>query len=268
MPGSIFRDTLRADWRQMLYWGIGMGFFGAFLLIAIPNVEALQTYAQLVEVLPESMRQMVGLGDIATLTTPEGFIAFGFFGYGILVFAIYAVLAGLSVTANDEDDGIMDVVLSLPIPRWRLVVEKVLAYVVISVGIIIMAFVMMLIGTLFSSLDPDMGRLVASGINLVPATLLMLAITVFFSAVMRRKSMATMIAAGIIIGSYFMNFIGEAATGTFGDVMGGLSFFNYYDNQGVMANGLDVGNVVLLLVVASVLFVGSVWAFNRRDVGL
>ena len=90
--------------------------------------------------MPPLLLQAFGMTDAAQLATPAGFLDFGFFSYMMLVLAAYAVIAGLSVTANEEDRGIMDVLLSLPIPRWRLVVERFLAYALILVLILVLTF--------------------------------------------------------------------------------------------------------------------------------
>ena len=42
---------------------------------------------------------------------------------------------GMRVTANEEDSGILDVVLSLPVRRWQVMVEKIAAYLVTIVMI-------------------------------------------------------------------------------------------------------------------------------------
>jgi len=178
------------------------------------------------------------------------------------------VTAGLNVTANEEDEGIMDELLSLPVPRWRVVLEKLAAYVVIVLGIVLVSFLGLWAGSQSSALEINMGRLVESTLNMIPAILLMLAFTVFIASVVRRKSTATAIAVIFIIASYFIDFLGGSASGTLADTLRAVSFFSYYDAAGVMKNGLDMGSTSLLLAVTAALVVGSVWAFNRRDVGV
>jgi hypothetical protein len=95
-----------------------------------------------------------------------------------------------------------------------------------------------------------------------------LGFTALAGAVFRSKGTATAVAAFFVIGSYVLNFLGLAASGTFLDKVKGLSFFNYYDHQGVILHGLSVGNVILLLVVTVICAGAAVWSFQRRDVGI
>lgn len=270
MSGTIFTETLRRNWRQILYWGLSLAVLGLYIAVVIPDVDALKQYAAVASNMPPALLQMFGMEDAASLATPEGFITFGFFGYTLLILAVYAVIAGLGVTANDEDAGILDVVLSLPVPRWRVVLEKLAAYMLVMIAIIGVSFLGLLAGTQTSPLlrEVNMGRLVEGTLNMIPSSLLMIAFTTFVTAVLRRKSTATAVAATFIIASYFVDFLGAAASESALSSVRVLSFFSYYDAQSVVTNGLNLGNAGLLLAVTALLVVGSVWAFQRRDVGV
>lgn len=268
MNGAIFIETLKRNWRQLFYWGIGVGILGYYIVAVIPNVDTLTQYTDLLNSMPPVMLQAFGMKDAAVMTTPEGFIAFGFLTYALLLLLVYAVLAGLNITANEEDDGILDLVLSLPVNRWRIVTEKFIAYSLIMLGIVLLSFVGLLIGMQATSLVLDTSVLFVSTLNMLPGLLLVMAITTFSSLVVRRKSTAIGLVIMFIITSYFINFIGNAASKTVAATFRAASFFAYADAQEVIANGFSIVNFMLLLGVSAALFVGSVWAFERRDVGV
>lgn len=270
MAGVIFTHTLRHNWRQILYWGIGVGLLGWGVAAIVQDVDVLKQYEAIAKNFPPALLQMFGAEDAAMLATPEGFITYGFFGYTLLVLAVYAVIAGLGVTANEEDAGIMDVLLGLPVARWRVVLEKLAAYMLIMVAIIAVSFVGLFIGAQMSPVvrDVNVARLAEGAFNMIPSALLMIAATTFLAAVMRRKNTATAIVAAFIVASYFVDFLGSAASGSALSNLRFVSFFNYYDPQAVLVNGLSLVNVALLLAVTVLLVAGSVWAFQRRDVGV
>lgn len=268
MSGVVFWNTLKSSWRGALYWGIGMGLLAYYILVIIPDMDALNQYADMAKALPPVLMQMLGVSDAASLLAPEGFIGFGFFGYGLLLLAVYAVTAGLNVTANEEDEGILDIVLSLPLARWRLVLERFAAYVLLTLLIIVIAMAGMWLGSQQSALNLNMGRLVEATLNMLPGILFMIALTIFVSVLVRRKAVATGIVAGIIAASYFLDFIGKAVINDIVQVLQKLSFYSYYDSGDVVINGLNTGNVIILLGLTVVLVAGALWLFNRRDVGL
>ena len=268
MAGAIFRETLRRHWRQMLYWGIGLGLLGFYVLVVIKDVDMLAQYASIVESMPPVLMQMFGVGDAAALATPEGFISFGFFSYTLLMLAVYAVMAGLNVTANEEEEGILDVLLAQPVPRWRVMAEKLLAYALATVGIVAMAFLFILAGIQAAGIPVSVGRMLEGSVNILPSTWLMIAFTAFAAVVFRRRGTAVMVASVFVIASYFINFLGEAASGSLANALRAVSFFNYYDPNAVMVSGLNAGSIALLLGVTAALAAGALWAFQRRDVGV
>jgi beta-exotoxin I transport system permease protein len=267
MSGTVFMETLRSKWRTMLYWGLGLAVYGFFITSFIQDANMLKQYSELVKTLPPAMMAMFG-ADAASMATPEGFLGLEFFSYSLLVTAIYAVMAGLDITANEEDAGIMDVLLSLPLARWRVIVEKFLAYTLMLVVVIGVMTLGLTIGNQASAIKIDSPKLLESGFNVLPGTLLMMAFTTFVAVLVRTKGTATGIAAVFVIGSYLLNSLGEAASGSIANQLRGISFFRYFDYNGVIQTGLNWGNIGLLLGVAVILFAGSLWLFDRRDVGI
>lgn len=269
MTGSIFSETLRRNWRQILWWGLGIGFLGLAIALIVPSSDMLKDFARALQTMPPSMLAMFGGEDAVSAATPEGFLNLIFFSYALLILAGYAVMAGLNVTANEEDGKIMDVLLSLPVPRWRLVLEKLLAYAVIVVGIVLLTFAGLWLGLQMTpTLAIDQGRLLETTMNLLPSTLLMLALTVLLTSLMRSKNAAAAIATIVIVGSYFVDSIGRQASASFANGLRLLSFYSYYDSTTVIRHGLNWSNVLVLAAVTAVLAAGGMWLFQRRNIGL
>ncbi len=268
MPGIIFAQTLRRNWRQAIYWGAGIALLGMYVIILVPNVDMLQQYAQLMESIPPLLIQAFGVSDVSEVATPEGFIAFGYFSYIMLVMATYGVMAGMNVTANEEDRGIMDVLLSTPVVRWRVVLEKLLAYLLIITGIVAVSFVGLWIGTLATpGLGLDAGKLLIGSLNLLPATFTVLAFTIFVGALMRSRGTALALAAIFVVGAYFIDFLGNAASETSAAALRAISFYSYYGGGDIMKTGLNWGNIAVLVAAGIVLVAAGVLLFQRRDIG-
>ncbi len=267
MPWSIFNETLRRNWRGMIYWGIGLGLLGFLIMIIIPNLDFLKQFENFLNTMPGIIKAL-GMDDAAQMATPEGFISAGYFGRVLLILAVYTVLAGLNITVNEEDAGIMDVLLSLPVPRWRIVLEKFAVYALMLVGIVALGFLGLFLGGISSAIQLDTQKLIISNINVLPSALLMLAFTTFVGTLFRRKNLAAAVAAFFIMVSYVLDLVGGLASVSPIARLRSISFFAYYDNAHVMQNGLNVGGVMLLLGLTVILVVASIWVFQRRDVGI
>ncbi len=269
MTGVVFMNCLRRNWRQGVYWGLGIALMGYYIIAVVPNVDMLQQYADLMAKMPPLLMKSFGLNDAAQLTTPGGFIGFGFFSYMLLVTATYAVVAGLAVTTSEEDRGIMDVLLSLPIPRWHIIIERFLAYTLIIVLMLLLSFAGLWIGQVTTpGLSLDLGRMGEGVINLLPSTLLVLAFTVLVGALARSRSLAVAAAAVFVVASYFIDFIGAAASETAAASLRVVSFYSWYNGGQIMFTGLEWGRVLPLLALAVVMLMGSLWFFERRDVSV
>jgi ABC-2 type transport system permease protein len=264
----MFRHILRRSVWPLLFWGAGAGVMAYLVVIIVPNVESLQQMAKLLETFPPALLEAFGAGEAKFLASPAGYLSLNLFSWILPVLAIYSILAGLAVTANEEDQGIMDIILSLPLNRWQIVVEKTLAYALIISGNVILTLAGLWIGVRQTpTMAVDTSRLMEASLNMIPSLLVVLAFTVLVSTLVRRNVAAGLASAFLIVG-YFIDLIGRAAPGTFLDKLRLVSFYTYHDNPGVMQHGLAWGNIVGLLIAAALMIAVSVWTFERRDVGV
>ena len=269
MSGAVFRETLHRTFGQTLLWAAGLGFLAMTIVLIVPTVD-MMAFVGLLEGMPEFMRSALGVGDNAmVITTPEGFVAVGFFGKLALILAAYPVVMGLHVTANEEEDGILDMLLSMPVARWRVVVEKLAAFALSIVVIAVVVFVGMWLGTVITAVTLDLGLMAQLVVNVLPVLLLILALTALAGAVLRRRRDALAAATVFVLGSFMLDTIGSMGAGSLAENLRYLSVFSAANAVSVIQNGgLPWATIALLLAIALALSGGAVWAFQRRDVGL
>lgn len=271
MTGITFLETLRRSWRGMVIWGIALALITWMQVIVVPDVDALGAMGDMLAALPPLVLSMLGTTDLEFLATAEGYLASQYFGIMLLIFGVYAVVMGLNVTINDEERGIMDVVMSLPITRTQLIIERAAAYALLLIGVILISFAGLMIGVYMTPVLAEgisMERMIIGTLNMIPGALVMLTFTVFVGATLRRRAAAGGLAAAFIVGSYFIDTLGRSATDSPFSTLRVLSFYSYYDGAGVIQNGLVIGNVALLLAVTVGLVALSLVYYRRRDIGL
>lgn len=270
MNGVIFLETLRRHWRQAIYWGLGLGIYAVYPFLVIPDRSGLEGYANLLDNFDPAMMRALGISDAAVFTTPEGFVGYAFFGFALLVMSVYAVIAGLNITANEEDRGIMDIFLSLPVPRWQVIVEKMLAYTVMIGLICLFSFGGLVLGVQLGSTDLAIStsNLLEGVLNIIPGTLLVLGFTTFVGVLVRRRSTAMAISGVFVVGSYLLDTIGRAANSNTADAIRQFSVFAHYNGTSVLTNGAPVGGAILLVVIGLMLFGVSTQLFERRDIAV
>jgi ABC-2 type transport system permease protein len=270
MVGSVFLETLRRNWRASLYWGVGIASYAVVALLILPNQEALQQYVGLMRTLPSGIMAAFGLEDVALIGTPEGFLGYSYFLYIVLVVAVYAILAGLNITANEEDSGVMDMVVSLPVNRWQIVIEKFTAYALLILLIILVGFIGLALGrSLNVNAEPvTINTLLTSSLNMFPSSLLVLAFTALVSVIVRRRSMAAGLAGSFVVVSYLLNALGAMVNNSVGDALSNISFFKHYDAMTVLLSGITWSTVIVMIVIALLMAAASVVLFQRRDIAV
>ena len=141
---------------------------GLLVVVMVPLFD-MQAMKELLESFPPLILAMVGVGgDLEVFATNEGFVAVGFFGKSALIFAAYPVVMGMRITSDEEDKGIMDMLLSLPLQRAQMVIEKFAAYAVSIVGVVALIYLGMELGVAVSGIELDMGRLTEVTFYLIP----------------------------------------------------------------------------------------------------
>ena len=268
MIGSVFVETYRQTWKQMLYWGLGLASLGLLVVLMVPLFD-MQDMKELLESFPPFVLAVIGVGsDLEVFATNEGFVAVGFFGKSALIFAVYPVVMGMRITADDEDSGIMDVLLSLPVQRMQLVVEKFAAYAVSIVGVVAMIYLGMHFGTAISGVELDMNKLTEVIFYLVPVMIFVMAVTMCIAAVARRRQMALGIVTAFVIASFMLQTIGAMAEDTIAEPISRISFFTYYNAAIIMTDGFVWAHIIGLAGLSLVLLFFSLYRYEQRDIGV
>ena len=271
MTGTIFAETLRRNWRMMLYWGIGMGAYALMITVAVLDDASLRQIMQVLDTMPGFLiKGLMGTADVEFMTSPDGYFAIKFFSLALVLYSVYAIMCGLAVTANDEESGVMDSFLSLPLPRWSVMVARSLAYAVLMLGVLAFSYIGIVIGAaLVPQMSYDLGHIGVTMFNLYPSMLFALGLTVLFGVLFRRRNVALGVTATVIATSYFLDFISSGAGPDSPlSALGYLSYFHYNNGVGVMQFGLEPVNMALLAGVAAVFLVLALWRFQKRDIGL
>lgn len=262
--GVIFRRSLvDARW-AILGWGIAIGLLSMFVIMLFPTMTQFEGLAELLE--SPIYKAFLGEGaDAAAFLTPQGFFAVYVVLFTPIYIAIYMVLLGLGATAGEEDRHTIDLILSTPTPRWQLVVEKGLAALVITIALLVINMLFCLLGV---AITPDMPltfeEILRGTLSMLPISLVFVGIALLLATLLKSRYLAGALTGLILLVAYMLTTLSEVATEALGTVKY-LSFFSYHRGVVIMMEGMQWGDFLLLCVVAIVLFVLAIGAFQRRD---
>jgi len=211
--------------------------------------------------LPPTLLALFGGGN---LSTPEGFYQIEIFGMmapaGIL---IATIAAGSRALAGEEQNRTMGILLSNPVSRSSVVMQKTVAMVVEGIAVGVSIFIGVWLGSIIGGLGMSAGNIAAASLL---ATLLGLAIgalALALSAATGRVRVAVYGAIGVALISHVLNAFLPLNAST--ESLTRWTPFGYYLNSDPLANGMDWWHGLVLLVLTVVLVGLAVVWFQRRD---
>jgi ABC-2 type transport system permease protein len=266
--GVIFRRALMDNMVAILSWGIGYSVVIVLVVILYPSMQQQGTL----------LAMLRGMGLLNSITTEfdveaivqlPGYLAVQALNWAPHVMAVFVVPQAMAAISGEERRGTLDLLLSAPIPRWRLFTEKTLAIIVSIFAILLIMWLSLFISTrLMPSAEMDSTRTIAVIWHIAPISLVMLMLTLFLSVALRNSRAAAGTAVGIIIASYFLRAIADISKTDFLLFLKNFSIFSYYRSIAVGAQGFQVSQDMVMLTLALVLFVMALLAFQRRDIGV
>lgn len=251
-------QELKFRWGNILGWGLGLCFFPLVYVGIYPSVA----------------EEMAGLADLeiyqamgVNLGTFSDWVASILVVFLPLVAAIYAIINGTGTLAGEEEDGRLEMLVTLPLPRWQIVLAKALAFSISSV--IIYLIVSLVSWGVFEAIK-DQIETSLSGLDLAlgvlagwPLVFAMGMLAIFLAAFCSRRRIASMIAAAVLVISYFGSNL--AASTPVLEPFEPFFLFTYLDGSGeALIAGQAAGDTLVLLGIGVVSLILAVVFFQRR----
>jgi ABC-2 type transport system permease protein len=248
----------------MIGWSLGLSVFTGYIIILYEDFAE-----QLAGFNIEDIAIYEILGDFGDFASFVGFVSAEVFTFLPVLLAVYAIINGTGTLGGEEDSGRLELIMTLPIPRWRLVVTKFLG---LAITILVILAIVGLVAVLaFNSLPDSVNTGSVEAADLFVATMAVWPLVLFFGTL------------SLFLGAFFPSRRSAAATATlvlligyFGNNLSGLiSFFvdikflfpfNYYSGRQVLLEGLVVEDALIMLGVSTLFLILAIVAFQRRNV--
>lgn len=182
----------------------------------------------------------------------------------MLLLGLYAAYTAASTVADDVEDGRIDVLLSLPVSRSKLL-GGTFAAILVPIGLVnAVVAVVVYAGTLAIGESIAATDLLVVHLLSVPYLLTTAGIGLLASVVFDRASIAQRVGMGTVFGLFLVE---SVVAGTDFAWLGGLSPTRYYDPTAILVRSeWDVAGAGILLAATLVFLVASNEYFRRKDV--
>ena len=243
-------------------WGLSLAVLGAYLMPFYDTLaEQQDALQQLVSSYPPEL--MAFFGDVGALFTPEGYLSLEYFSLMPVILGIFAVLAGSGLLSSDEENGALDLLLAHPVSRTALFIGRLLAFVAAMGCILVLAWLGLVAGTFWSTIDIAWNALALPFWSLLGELLLFGALALLFSLVFPSRRLAAMLGGLALVASFFITSLARISEDL--KAVARFSPLNYYQS-GEAILGLNGEWLAGLLAMALALTLAAWWRFERRDI--
>ncbi len=259
----LLYQTVRDSLRGMVYWSIGIvAVISLYLLVYPSMIEGQEAYETVFDNLPEALVEGMGWHDI---TSGPGYLDYTVYSlFGPIFLLILAISYGSRLVAGEESQGALDVYLSYPLDRTRLLLERFGALVSIIIGIgallglVVAGYVVLL------DMGVSMNNIVAGTVGLILLAIFFGTLALCTGAATGRTGVVMGVAAGFAVLSYVFQTLAPIV-----DWLGWietLSPFHYAIGGDPLRAGFDVTGIIVLIGATGLVLGAGIMLFERRDV--
>lgn len=262
---SIIKWGLLARRWSTIWWCIGIVSLIGINVLLYPSfrdqsAQLEQSFSQI----PEAAKAL--FTDTGDFLSPVGYLSSQIYYLMLpLILSILTISMGSSLVTKEEQEGTLELLLSRPISRTKLISAKALVAFIIISTVTIVTTISTLIFASIAEIEVGLDKIAL-------ATLLSAILSVLFGIIAFclsafggfGRSISVSIAALVAFGSYIISSLGEVVSWLSG--VAKFLPFNYYQPAEVMYGTYNwrYAGVFVLIIIA--LFIISIIGFRKRDI--
>ncbi len=259
----VLRRTLAREVRGILGWVVGVVMISLVTLGSWPAIgESAEDFSEVLDNLPEAITAFFGEG-IADFSA-AGIVGSRLYGtIGMALFIAYAISRGARGIAGEEGDGTLELLVTQPLSRRAIAVDKLVAMLVGLAVLVVVELVLLVVAMPLVDLSFPAGNIAGASIGLYLLSAMFGCLAFGVGAATGRRTLAVGVAGGLAGGLFLLAGFGALVEAL--EPIAEVSPFAVYDGTTVLADGLGVGPMLAFLATAVAFAAAGLMAFDRRD---
>ena len=265
MLRNAYFKSIRDLRSPIVWWSLGLFLYAFAIVLFYPSFQDIPDLNEILGDEDSIVRAFIG--NVEDLASPEGFLTAEMLSFTLpLLFIVFTLWLGTSLLAGEERRGSLEVLLSHPVRRTTMLLQKFAAIVTGTAALAVVVFIGTLVGIVIVDMDISLLNVIQAYIGLALLGVTFGALALFVGAWTGKPS--TTVGAGGAVG-----IIGYVAN-TFGPIVDGLEWSQYlspiyyFIGGDPMANGLNIAHVGVLVGASAVLVGAAAYLFERRDLAV
>jgi ABC-2 type transport system permease protein len=257
-----YLNTLRRLRGAIIGWSIGLLLYDVMMASFWDSIAGMgDEFTAMLENYPEEI--MAFFPTIAEFTSPIGYMDTYYSAFMVVIIPFFAITTCAKLLVGDEEDGILDLVISYPISRTKLFWGRFLAFFTGTVLILLAAWLGWAIPLESSGLPLTTYELLLVQLPIFAIMLLFGSVVLLLSMWLPSARFASGLTSAVLIGNFLL--VGMSNINE--DLVPIYEKTPLYFNQG--ANIIELvewGWLGGLVGVSLVIFLLGWWVFTRRDI--
>lgn len=254
---SVYMRSLGMIAVPTFWWTLAIAGVAGWMIVIVKQIEAQMSSLYTSSPILKDLISRVGGSDPSTNATLLSF----FFVFLPLLLMAFAVTQANRWSA-DEEDGRLELVLSTPQPRLRVLLGRFAALTTATVIVGVLTLVVTVIASVATGLSLDKGNLAAASLSIIPQGLLVAAIGYLLSGWLH-AAVDTGLLSFLLVIWFFISFVGPDLN--WSDAVLRLSAIYYYGTP--LLHGLPLLDMLGVLAVGVVALALASIRFVRKDIG-
>lgn len=263
MAMPLFLKTLRDQHRGFLGWRIGAVAIISIQLSVFPTVrssaEGLNTF---IENYPEALQKIFRMEDY---TSGTGYLSTELFSFMLpLVFIAVGAAWGANAIAQEEERRTVDVLLTLPISRTRVLVTKILSALTAQITLALVIFFTIFVGIRFVDISITPSKILVASFSCSLLDIVFNAVATLFGSIFGKKSIALGGAITLAIAGFLFYSLAPLVH-TFDRALE-INPFQWALGKNSLITGLDFVYTTRSILTALVIYSASLLTLRSRDI--
>ncbi len=260
---TIFAKTIRELGRVAVVWTAASALLAAFYLSLYPSIGAAEEMRSFLDAMPPAIRAMFAAEGV-DISTPAGYLNVELFTFVVpLLVAALTVTIAAGATAGEEDRGSLDLLLSCPVARWRVILAKAAAVATLGAVLVTGLWIGLAITAWAGHIELALDRVAAALVSAWLLGLVLGGVALLAGSLTGSRMVSIAIALGVAVVGFFVNALAPLVEGI--RAWQAISPHYHYLGGDPLTNGLALDHAVILAGTALVLVAIATIAFQRRD---
>ena len=262
---NVYLKSLLDLRRPIVWWSLGLFLYAFVIVLIYPSFQDLPELNEILGDEDSIIRAFTG--NVEDFASPEGFLTAEMLSFTFpLLFIVFNLWLGTSWLAGEERRGSLEVLLSHPVRRTTILLQKFAAIATGTAALAVVVFVGTLAGIVIVDMDISLLNVIQAYVGLALLGMTFGALALFVGAWTGKPSTTIGVGGAVGIVAYVAN--------TFGPIVDGLEWSQYlspiyyFIGGDPMANGLNLAHSGVLIGASVVLVAAASYLFERRNLAV